>query len=146
MHDEFLLHESNQIVFNADDFKSVPVRSWARMRTAWIAPGGKLTFSAELADLKADFIERIMHIVIMAAPAEYTPGDEQQVQDYFPVLQPVFGNVILSTRGIFSVIAGILLSYFGLSALDSQIPARLWLKRIIAALVMLGAIILYSLA
>ena len=77
--------KANQIVFNADDFKNVPVRSWARMRTAWIAPGDKLTFAAELADSKADFIERIMHLVIMAAPAEYTPGDEQQVQDYFPI-------------------------------------------------------------
>ena len=61
-------------------------------------------------------------------------------------LQPVFGNVILVTRGIFSVLAGILLPYFGLSALDSRIPLKLWFRRIIASLIMLGAIALYSFA
>lgn len=64
----------------------------------------------------------------------------------YAFLTPVFGNVILSTRGIFSVIAGMLLPYFGLAALDSKIPAKLWIRRIAAAMVMLGAIILYSLA
>ena len=62
----------------------------------------------------------------------------------FAFLQPVFGNVILATRGIFSVLAGILLPYFGLAALDSKIPVSLWIRRGIAALVMLGAIALYS--
>lgn len=62
----------------------------------------------------------------------------------YAFLQPVFGNVILATRGIFSVIAGALLPYFGLAAFDSRIPLRLWVRRIIAAVVMLGAIALYS--
>lgn len=101
--------------------------------------------------------------VITAPLLFFFKPDKEQIKKVFPYaalwlisqmtllccyafLQPVFGNVILSTRGIFSVIAGILLSYFGLSALDSQIPVRLWLRRIIAAIVMLGAIIMYSLA
>ncbi|MBE6374944.1 MAG: hypothetical protein E7050_00625 [Lentisphaerae bacterium] len=62
----------------------------------------------------------------------------------FAFLQPVFGNVILATRGIFSVLAGFLLPYLGLSALDSKIPLRLWVRRIAAALLMLGAIAVYS--
>ena len=89
--------KANQIVFNADDFKNVPVRSWARMRTAWIAPGGKLSFSANLADSKAAFVERIMHLVIMAAPAEYTPGNEQQVQDFFPIEIRCDGKTVAET-------------------------------------------------
>lgn len=101
--------------------------------------------------------------VITAPMLFFFKPDRDQVKKVFPYaalwlisqmtllccyafLQPVFGNVILSTRGIFSVIAGMLLSYFGLAALDSQIPLKLWLRRIAAALVMLGAIILYSLA
>jgi hypothetical protein len=59
-------------------------------------------------------------------------------------LKPVFGNVILATRGIFSVVAGLLLPYMGMAALDSNIPMRLWVRRIIAALMMIGAIALYS--
>ena len=59
-------------------------------------------------------------------------------------LKPVFGNVILATRGIFSVLAGLLLPYMGMAALDSNIPMRLWVRRIIAALMMIGAIALYS--
>ena len=64
----------------------------------------------------------------------------------FATLLPVFGNVILATRGIFSVFAGMLLPRFGLGALDSQIPLSLWMRRVAAALMMLGAITLYSLA
>ncbi|MBE6358451.1 MAG: hypothetical protein E7057_04295 [Lentisphaerae bacterium] len=64
----------------------------------------------------------------------------------FAFLQPVFGNVILATRGVFSVAAGAALPYFGLAALDSKIPVSLWIRRVVAALVMLGAIALYSFA
>lgn len=64
----------------------------------------------------------------------------------YTFLKPVFGNVILATRGIFSVLAGAVLPCFGLAALDSKIPASLWIRRGIAALVMLGAIALYSFA
>lgn len=64
----------------------------------------------------------------------------------FSNLRPVFGNVILAIRGVFSVIAGLLLPYVGLAALDSKIPLRLWIRRIIAAVMMVGAIALYSFA
>ena len=64
----------------------------------------------------------------------------------YAFLRPVFGNVILATRGIFSVLAGAALPYFGLAALDSAIPLSMWIRRGIAALVMLGAIALYSFA
>lgn len=64
----------------------------------------------------------------------------------FGMVLPVFGNVILATRGIFSVILGALLPIFGLAALDSQIPAKMWIRRGIAALLMLAAIAIYSFA
>ena len=74
-----------QSILEADDLSnSVPVRDWARMRTAWIAPGEKLSFELEVAESKADFTEQLMHFVCMAAP-EYTPGNEKQVADFFPI-------------------------------------------------------------
>lgn len=64
----------------------------------------------------------------------------------FANLQPVFGNVILATRGIWSVVFGALLPLVGLAALDSRISVMRWLQRIGAALLMVGAIALYSFA
>ena len=58
-----------QSILEADDLSnSVPVRDWARMRTAWIAPGEKLSFELEVAESRADFTEQLMHFVCMAAP------------------------------------------------------------------------------
>ena len=62
----------------------------------------------------------------------------------FANLMPVFGNVILATRGIWSVVFGALLPLVGLAALDSRISVMRWLQRIGAALLMVGAIALYS--
>ncbi len=62
----------------------------------------------------------------------------------FALLKPVFGNVILATRGIFSVAFGAMLPLFGLTALDSKISRRKWIQRGVAALLMTIAIALYS--
>lgn len=47
----------------------------------------------------------------------------------FALLLPVFANVILATRGIFSVLLGVLLPAFGLSKFDSRISRAQWIKR-----------------
>ncbi|MBE6358646.1 MAG: hypothetical protein E7057_05295 [Lentisphaerae bacterium] len=74
-----------QSILEADDLSgSVPVRDWARMRTAWIAPGEKMSFEFTVPESKADFSEQLLHVVCMVAP-EYTPGDEKQAADYFPI-------------------------------------------------------------
>ena len=57
---------------------------------------------------------------------------------------PVFGNVILATRGVFSVLLGASLPLFGLASLDSKVSVRKWIQRIVAALLMVLAIGLYS--
>ena len=64
----------------------------------------------------------------------------------FALLLPVFGNVILATRGIFSVLIGALLAAVGLSRFDSQITRSQWIKRGFAACAMTAAITIYSLA
>ena len=79
------LAKPGQVVIEADDLsESVPVRNWARMRTAWIAPTEAVEFEAELSETHGDCDETILHIVAMAAP-EYTPGDEKQIHDNFPL-------------------------------------------------------------
>ena len=75
--------KDGQQVWEADDLP-LPVHDWARMRTAWLAPGETLEFEAEIPEKKADFVENILHIVGMAAPG-YTPEKERQIHDTFPM-------------------------------------------------------------
>ena len=55
--------KDGQQVWEADDLP-LPVHDWARMRTAWLAPGETLEFEAEIPEKKADFVENILHIEI----------------------------------------------------------------------------------
>ncbi len=67
--------------WEADDLP-LPCHDWARMRTAWLAPGETLEFEADLPESAADFTEYILHLEAMAAPA-CTPGCERQVHDLY---------------------------------------------------------------
>ena len=74
-----------QVILEADALAgSVPVHDWARMRTAWIAPGAQADFEMELPETHGDCCETLLHVVAMAAP-EYTPGNEEQCHDDFPM-------------------------------------------------------------
>ena len=75
-----------QFIIEADQLASskIPVRDWARMRTAWIAPGKQAEFEAELPKTHGDKDETLLHVVAMAAP-EYTPEHEKQIHDDFPL-------------------------------------------------------------
>ena len=64
----------------------------------------------------------------------------------FACIEPLFGNIILATRGILSVVIGAMLPLFGFERLDSDISTAKWIQRGIAALLMLSAIALYSYA
>lgn len=64
----------------------------------------------------------------------------------FAMVRPVFGNVILAGRGMFSVILGAVLAKLGIRDLDAQISKKQWALRAVAALLMIGAIALYSFA
>lgn len=77
--------KTGQSILEAHDLKDVaPVRNWARMPTAWIGPKEKISFKFDIPKSKADFAEQLLHIVCMVAP-EYTPNEEKQVADYFPI-------------------------------------------------------------
>ncbi len=62
----------------------------------------------------------------------------------FGLLGVVFGNVIQSSRGLFSIALGILVVAMGHGRLDVKISRHMWMRRIVAALLMAAAIILYS--
>ena len=62
----------------------------------------------------------------------------------FGLIGPVFANVIQSSRGIISVLLAVLLSSCKFCTLDAKGGKKLWLRRLICAVVMTLAIILYA--
>ena len=87
--------KEGQQIWKADDFVSqLPVRDWARSRGAWLAPGKKVSFEAEIPDSKADFPLQLLHVVCMASPG-YTPESEQQYSGHIKVRLSCDGKVLL---------------------------------------------------
>ncbi len=64
----------------------------------------------------------------------------------FGLLGAAFGNVIQASRGVISLILGIILSFFAIQGLEQQQSVVVWLRKTAAALLMFGAIVLYALA
>ena len=62
----------------------------------------------------------------------------------YALLLPVFGNVILASRGMFSVLLGAVLAYMGIKNVDAHISRAQWIRRAFAALLMVLAIAIYS--
>ena len=62
----------------------------------------------------------------------------------FSQVLPVFGNVILASRGMFSVLLGALASAVGLGAIEARITRAQWVRRGLAAFLMVLAIAVYS--
>jgi hypothetical protein len=61
----------------------------------------------------------------------------------FGLLGAVFGNVLLSSRGLFAVIIGAVLAHRGWHELEQQIDRAALVRRIAAAVLMTAAIALY---
>ncbi|MBE6355610.1 MAG: hypothetical protein E7058_00675 [Lentisphaerae bacterium] len=62
----------------------------------------------------------------------------------FARVNPVFGNVILASRGLFSVILGAILTLLTGSKLEANLSGMQWIRRGSAAVLMIVAIALYS--
>lgn len=73
-------------------------------------------------------------------------GSQVMLFACFGLLLPVFGNVILATRGIFSVLLAALLAAVGIPQFDSHISRSQWIKRGLSACAMTLAIAIYSCA
>ena len=63
----------------------------------------------------------------------------------FGAIGIVFGNIVQSTRGIISIGLGVIVAYMGFEKLEEKISRKVFLKRLCAAMLMSGAIILYYL-
>ena len=64
----------------------------------------------------------------------------------FAAILPVFGNVILASRGLISVLLGALLAGLGFRDCDANLSVSQWALRGVGALLMIAAIALYSLS
>ncbi|MBR4663606.1 MAG: hypothetical protein IKO93_07010, partial [Lentisphaeria bacterium] len=73
-------------------------------------------------------------------------GSQIALMSCFALLQPVFANVILASRGLIAVLLGAALPFFGIRNLDAAISRKQWILRGFAALLMIAAIGLYSLS
>ncbi len=64
----------------------------------------------------------------------------------FGIVGVVFGSIIQASRGVVSVIIGILLARTGYVAVEPDVPVRVWVRRAVMAALMVAAIGLYSYA
>ena len=62
----------------------------------------------------------------------------------FGLLGAAFGNVIQASRGVISLVMGIVLSYFAIQGLEQKQSALVWVRKAVAAILMFGAIVLYA--
>ena len=59
----------------------VPVHNWARMKLAWLAPGEKITWQADIKRSNADYCEQLLHLAAMVGPAQYhIEGEEERMK------------------------------------------------------------------
>ncbi|MBR2358338.1 MAG: EamA family transporter [Lentisphaeria bacterium] len=63
----------------------------------------------------------------------------------FGLIGASFGNVVQASRGVISLLLGIILSRFAINGLEQKQSVAVWLRKAAAALLMFGAIVLYAL-
>ena len=61
----------------------------------------------------------------------------------FALVGIVFGNILQSTRGIFSIVFGYLLARLGFERLETKITGNIFIKRILVAFLMMVSIALF---
>jgi len=62
----------------------------------------------------------------------------------FGIVGVVFGSIIQASRGVVSVILGVLLARMGFSDVEPDVPVRVWVRRAVMAALMVAAIGLYT--
>lgn len=92
------------------------------------------------------FLKPTRRQVVLGAPcAVFWLGSQIALVSCFALLQPVFANVILASRGLIAILLGAVLPFFGIRNLDAAISRKQWAMRGLAAVLMIAAIGLYSL-
>ena len=62
----------------------------------------------------------------------------------FGIVGVVFGSIIQASRGVVSVLLGVLLARLGYSDVEPDVPLRIWVRRAVMAAIMVAAIGLYT--
>lgn len=77
--------KAGETVFEAADLP-LERHDWARMASAWLAPGARVDIPYRVPESKHDFQETLLHLVAMAAPPEgCTPDKEQPFHAEYPI-------------------------------------------------------------
>lgn len=58
----------------------------------------------------------------------------------------IFGSIIQSSRGVISVLLGLILLRFGLEKTEPDVSKRVWIRKLIMSILMLAAMSLYALS
>lgn len=58
----------------------------------------------------------------------------------------VFGSIIQSSRGVISVVLGVILLRFGLEKNEPDVPLKIWIRKLVMSILMLAAMTLYALS
>lgn len=88
--------KDGETLFKPRDIKAVK-HKWARMETAWIAPGDTIEWEYTVPDSRGDVSEELVHITAMGAPP-YCAEKEVQVSEYFPLEIICDGKTLLSYK------------------------------------------------
>ncbi len=92
---------AGQSVWEANDL-ALPHHDWARMETAWLAPGAQVTLPLEIQPDRRDYQETLLHLAAMAAPPSgYTPGDEKVFHAEYPIRVYADGRCLGEVRHFF---------------------------------------------
>ena len=79
----------NEITYEAAEIaqaNNLELHAWARMTSAWVAPGGKFSMPLKVEADVHDFNETLIHMQAMVAPPSgYTPENEPQYHDDFTI-------------------------------------------------------------
>lgn len=64
----------------------------------------------------------------------------------FAFIGPIYGNILQSTRGIISIAMGAIIAKLGHHHLEKKVSPKVFIARIIAALILIAAITMYKMA
>jgi drug/metabolite transporter (DMT)-like permease len=95
---------------------------------------GMLKYKPALKEFKDSFLYSVFYFVSILF-----------LMACFGLLGVVFGSIIQAGRGIFSILLGMILLQIGFEKNEPAVPLRMWLRRICMSVMMITAMVLYTL-
>lgn len=95
---------------------------------------GMLKYKPALKEFKDSFLYSVFYFVSILF-----------LMACFGLLGVVFGSIIQAGRGIFSILLGMILLQIGFEKNEPAVPLRMWVRRICMSVMMITAMVLYTL-